>query len=364
MCNPNPYNSQVHAQVLDFTKKLSTRLTPSTTAYHEIWLDKKIVVTTEDLEPIYGPTYLPRKFKIAVAIPPENDVDVFAHCLGFIAITSKDPSTGTEKLDGFNVTVGGGMGMTHGMKATFPRLGDVMGFCTVDQAIEVGVAVVTTQRDFGDRTNRKHARLKYTIEDRGIQWFRGEVEKRVGHPLLPAKPFKFVSNGDRYGWSTSSVVSSSSPSTTSVKTHNYTMFIQNGRVKDSPERLMKTGLRAIADRLKGTQAEFRLTPNQHLIIANIAESDRADIDKLLHEYLLHTKSLSGLRLNSMACVALPTCALAMAESERYLPDLVGRIDDILEEFGLKEEPITIRMTGCPNGCARPQIAEIAFVGKG
>ncbi|KAJ3078083.1 hypothetical protein HDU99_000796 [Rhizoclosmatium hyalinum] len=349
MCNPNPSSSNVHRQVQEFTKKFSDHLTPNTNAYHEIWLDKKMVVTSEDVEPIYGKTYLPRKFKVAVAVPPHNDVDVFAHDLGYIAVTEGD------NLIGFNVTVGGGMGMTHGMKTTYPRLGDLLGFCTVEQAVEVGEKVVTTQRDFGDRTNRKHARLKYTIDDRGIDWFRGEVESRLGYKLQPARPYTFISNGDRYGWSEG------------VKgIWSYTLFIQNGRVKDESTRLMKTGLRALADdfiRRDVKGIEFRLTPNQHLMIAGVPSSEKWKLEAFLKKYEMENGNLSGLRQNSMACVALPTCALAMAESERYLPDLVGKIEDVLEVNGLRENAITIRMTGCPNGCARPQMAEIAFIGK-
>ncbi|KAI8610869.1 putative sulfite reductase cys-4 [Chytriomyces sp. MP71] len=349
MCNPNPTSSRVHAQVQEFSRKFSTHLTPNTNAYHEIWLDKKMVVTSEDVEPIYGKTYLPRKFKVAVAVPPHNDVDVFAHDLGYIAITEGD------NLIGFNVTVGGGMGMTHGMKTTYPRLADVLGFCTVEEAVNVGEKVVLVQRDFGDRTNRKHARLKYTIDDRGIDWFRGEVEQRLGYKMQPARPYKFVSNGDRYGWS---------EGVTGL--WSYTLFIANGRVKDDATRLAKTGLRAIADDyvrrgVKGV--EFRLTPNQHLMIAGVPAGEKWKLEAFLNKYGLENGNLGGLRQNSMACVALPTCALAMAESERYLPDLVGKIEDILAANGLREEAITIRMTGCPNGCARPQIAEIAFVGK-
>ncbi|KAI9353360.1 hypothetical protein DFJ73DRAFT_327075 [Zopfochytrium polystomum] len=350
MCNPNPHSTAVHAQVLEFTRKFSDHLTPRTSAYHEIWLDKKVVATSEDVEPIYGKTYLPRKFKVAVAVPPNNDVDVFAHDLGYIAIAEGD------RLIGFNVTVGGGMGMTHGMKTTYPRLGDILGFCTVEQAVAVGEQVVTVQRDFGDRTNRKHARLKYTIDDRGVEWFKGEVEKRLGYKLLPAKQYKLTSNADRYGWI-------EGPKVGGQPTWSYGLFVQNGRVKDTHERSLKTGLRELAVLLEKTKAEFRLSPNQNLVIANIPGSLRASVDALLARYQLENGRLSGLRLNSMACVALPTCALAMAESERYLPDLVGKIETLLEEQGLRDDAITIRMTGCPNGCARPQIAEIAFVGK-
>ena len=344
MCNPNPGDSAVHKQVLDFSKALSTHLTPSTGAYHEIWLDKKLVATYGNEEPLYGKTYLPRKFKVAVAVPPHNDVDVFAHDLGYIAIVEND------RLLGFNVTVGGGMGQTHGNKKTFPRLGEQLGFCTIEQAVNVGEKVMLVQRDYGDRTNRKHARLKYTIDDRGLKGFRDQVEERLGYKLQEPKPFRFISNGDRYGWH---------KGTDGLWT--FTLFIQNGRVKDTPEYLLMTGLREIAKVHKG---DFRLTPNQHLVIGGIQNADKSLISDLLAKYKIDNNVLSGLRLNSMACVALPTCALAMAESERYLPSLISKIDDILEENGLSQESITIRMTGCPNGCARPSIAEIAFIGKG
>ncbi|KAJ3198827.1 hypothetical protein HDU67_003374, partial [Dinochytrium kinnereticum] len=358
MCNPIPFHSPLHAQVFAFSKKFSEHLLPKTNAYHEIWMDKKVILTSEDHEPLYGKTYLPRKFKVAVAVPPHNDVDVFAHDLGYIAV-EKD-----GELVGFNVSVGGGMGMTHGMKTTYPRLGDVIGFCTPEQAIEVGETVVKVQRDFGDRTNRKHARLKYTIDDRGIEWFKGEVEGRLGYKLSPAREVKFTSNGDRYGWIQAQ-----------DGTWSYTLFVQNGRVKDTTEQRYRTGLREIAKALKGlprptsttttttSTPEFRLSPNQNILLCGIPTASRPVFESLLKEHGIENGDLSGLRLNSMACVALPTCALAMAESERYLPDLVGRIEGLLEESGLREDAITIRMTGCPNGCARPQVAEIAFVGK-
>ncbi|KAI8855289.1 hypothetical protein BC829DRAFT_424365 [Chytridium lagenaria] len=324
MCNTIPNHSPLHADVFEFTKRFSEHLLPKTNAYHEIWLDKK------DIEPIYGKAYLPRKFKVAVAVPPYNDVDVFAHDLGYIAVEENG------RLLGFNVTVGGGMGMTHGMKTTYPRLGDVIG--SWEQ-------VVCVQRDFGDRTNRKHARLKYTIDDRGIEWFVTELESRLGYKLAPARPYK-------YGWIQAQ-----------DGTWSYTLFVQNGRVKDTPKQRYKTGLREVAKTLEKlakpfavssrARPEFRLSPNQNLVIANIPSGERLKVEEMLREHGIENGQLSGLRLNSMACVALPTCALAMAESERYLPDLQG----------LREDAISIRMTGCPNGCARPQIAEIAFVGK-
>ncbi|KAF8936546.1 hypothetical protein BGZ58_004041 [Dissophora ornata] len=346
MCNPNPHQSDLHKQVNDFATDLSAHLLPKTSAYREIWLDQKLVKgeAVVDHEPLYGSTYLPRKFKIVVAVPPNNDVDVFAHDLGYIAITNKD---GT--LAGFNVTVGGGMGMTHGNKKTYPRLADIIGFCTPEQAIETGEKVMLVQRDFGDRMNRKHARLKYTIDDRGIEWFKGEVQSRLPFQLQEARPFKFLDNADRYGWTQGQ-----------DKLWHYCCYIENGRVKDTPAEPHKTGLREIA---KIHQGEFRLTPNQHLIIANVKESEKAKIQVMLEQYKLDKLNYTGAMLNSMACVAFPTCSLAMAESERYLPSLVEKFESTLEEIGLRDDAITIRMTGCPNGCARPYVAEIAFVGK-
>ncbi|HSN52061.1 MAG TPA: assimilatory sulfite reductase (NADPH) hemoprotein subunit [Woeseiaceae bacterium] len=344
MAPPLPALSAMHRQVRTDAERLSAHLTPATRAYHELWLDGEKLAGA-DAEPIYGATYLPRKFKTAFAVPPQNDVDVFAQDLGFIAIT------GDGRLLGYNVTVGGGMGMSHGEPATYPRLGDVLGFCEREQLLAVAEAVITTQRDFGDRTNRKHARLKYTIEDRGLDWFRGEVASRSGTRLQKARPFAFAGTGDVYGWQKSD----------DGRWH-YTLFVQNGRVLDAGRRRLLSGLRAIADIHRG---EFRLTPNQNLIISDVAAADKARIDELLQEFgIANDDHATPLRLHSLACVALPTCALAMAESERYLPSLIDRLDEELAAVGLADEAITIRMTGCPNGCARPYIAEIGLVGKG
>ena len=351
MCNPNPYQSKVHAEALEMARTISAHLTPATRAYHEIWLtdengEKENVTPSPEpeAEPIYGKTYLPRKFKTVIAVPPSNDVDVFAHDLGFIAIIEDD------KIVGYNVTVGGGMGMSHGKETTFPRLADVLGFCTPEQVTDVAEKIVTTQRDFGDRVDRRHARLKYTIEDHGLEWFRGEVENRLGYGLGQARSFKFDHNGDRYGWIDDENGNS-----------HLTLFIQNGRVADTDESPMRTGLREIA---KVHDGDFRLTANQNLIIANISPAKRTEIEALLDQYkLADSHGQTGLRLNSMACVALPTCGLALAEAQRYLPDLLAELDAVLAELGLEDDAITIRMTGCPNGCARPYIAEIAFVGR-
>ena len=346
MAPPLPALSRVHGAVQQYAESLSTHLTPATSAYHEIWLDgEKLASSPPEAEPIYGDTYLPRKFKAAFVVPPQNDVDIFAQDLGYIAIVENG------ELVGFNVTVGGGMGMSHGELATYPRLGDVLGFCIPEQVNAVAEAVVTTQRDFGDRTNRKHARLKYTIDDRGLDWFRLEVERRLGSRLEAPRKFAFVGNGDTYGWHQDD-----------AGNWHYTLFVQNGRVIDAGDRRLLTGLREIAQRHRG---DFRLTPNQNLIIGNVSTDARATIDDMLRKFgIENCDQASALRLHSMACVAFPTCGLAMAESERYLPALIDRLDDLLGTVGLQEEAITIRMTGCPNGCARPYIAEIGLVGKG
>ncbi|HEY5751773.1 MAG TPA: NADPH-dependent assimilatory sulfite reductase hemoprotein subunit [Chthoniobacterales bacterium] len=346
MCNPNPFLSSIHAQVLQAARDISAHLTPQTRAYHEIWLDEEKVISSEvQEEPIYGKTYLPRKFKITIAVPPSNDVDIYANDLSFIAIVEKG------KLIGYNVAVGGGMGMTHGNEATFPRLAEVIGFCTPKQVVDVAEKVVLVQRDYGDRTDRKHARLKYTIEDRGIGWFASELNKYLGYKLKPAKPFEFKHNGDRFGWVEDE-----------AGNFHYTLFVQGGRVTDTAEYPMRTGLREIA---KVHDGDFRLTANQNLIIANVSAKKRAEIEALLEKFgLAQSHERSALRLNSIACVALPTCGLALAEAERYLPDVITNLEEKLEQIGLRHDAITIRMTGCPNGCGRPFISEIGFVGRG
>jgi sulfite reductase (NADPH) hemoprotein beta-component len=347
MCNPNPDQSAIHEQVYEWARKVSNHLDPRSRAYYEIWLDdEKVVDSREGIEeePIYGPVYLPRKFKIGIAVPPSNDVDVFSQDLGFIAIHEGD------RLLGFNVAVGGGMGMTHGDPKTYPQLARVIGFITPGQIVDVAEKTVTIQRDYGDRSVRKHARFKYTIDDRGLDWFIQELHRRLGWELQEARPYHFEHNGDRYGW---------------VKGSNgrwhFTLFIQNGRIKDEENYQLMSGLREIAQVHTG---DFRLTPNQNLIIANVTSHKKKKIEEIIKAYGLTDGSpYSALRRNSMACVALPTCGLAMAESERYLPTLLDKIEEILAEAGLSDEEIVVRMTGCPNGCARPALAEIAFIGK-
>lgn len=341
-----PGLSCVHREVQKLAADLSAHLTPASGAYHEIWLDgEKLAPGASEVEPIYGATYLPRKFKAAFVVPPQNDVDVFAQDLGFIAIVEHG------EVVGFNVTVGGGMGMTHGDAETFPRLGDVIGFCEVEQVLAIAEAVVTTQRDYGNREERKRARLKYTIADRGVEWFRDEVQRRAGVTFGAARQFVFVANGDVYGWQKDD-----------ADAWHYTLFVENGRIADKGERRLMSGLRAVAERF---DCEVRLTPNQNLIISDISESDRDAVTDILREYgIENSVQATPLRLNSMACVGLPTCGLAMAESERYLPDLIDKLDREFATHGLADLAVVTRMTGCANGCARPYLAEIGLVGKG
>lgn len=355
MCSPNPYLSSAHAQVHQWADKISAHLTPQTNAYHEIWLNgSKLKLEQEpdaddsdsgnSVEPIYGDTYLPRKFKTAVVIPPQNDVDIYTQDLGFIAIIEN------EQLVGFNVTVGGGMGSSHGDSATYPRLADTLGFCLPEQVLQIAEHVVTTQRDFGDRTNRKHARLKYTIDSHSIEWFKQQVEARSGIRFQAARDVDLRGTGDRLGW---------------VQGDNglwhFTLFIDSGRVIDggADNRQLKSGLRNIA---LVHQGEFRISPNQNLVIANISEQAKASIEALLVKYNLHAP-VSALSAHAMACVALPTCGLAMAEAERYLPSFVAQVEALMAKHGISDRAIVTRITGCPNGCARPYVAEIGLVGK-
>ncbi len=351
MCSSLPEHSSLHREVHAVSKRISDHLLPSTTAYHEIWIqedgEKKTQVAGNavvDHEPLYGPTYLPRKFKITIAVPPHNDTDVYAHDIGLIAITESD---GT--LAGFNVLVGGGMGMTHNNKKTYPRTGSMLGYISTDKVHLACEKVMLVQRDHGDRQNRKHARLKYTIDDMGLDVFKGKVEELLGEKFDEARPYHFDSNIDTFGWQKDE-----------DGLNHFTFFIENGRVEDTADFPMRTGLREIAKVHKG---EFRLTGNQHLILSGVTDEDLPAMKEMLVKYKLNNVQFSGLRLSSSACVAFPTCGLAMAESERYLPELITKLESTLEESGLRHDSIVMRMTGCPNGCARPWLAEVAFVGK-
>ncbi len=344
LASPNPVESALHSEVHRWAVRLSELLLPRTRAYHEIWLDGEKVAGGEEVEPIYGSTYLPRKFKAAIVVPPQNDVDVFAHDLGFIAIVEDG------RLAGFNLTVGGGLGATHGDPATFPRLADVLGFLAPEQLLAVAEAVVTIQRDHGDRSERKHARLKYTIADRGIDWFKAELERRTGFALAPARPFRFSGSGDRFGWVEG----------VDGRWH-LTLRIEAGRVADRGDRRLRSGLARIASIHRG---DFRLTPNQNLIVAGVATGERRRLDALVAGYGMDMHlTAPPLARDALACVALPTCPLAMAEAERYLPAATAALDSLMQRHGVAGEPLLFRISGCPNGCSRPYLAEIALVGK-
>jgi len=347
---PTPATDGLGALVSAHARQVALAVAPRTPAYHSIWIDGTELNLNEPanrdfVDPLYGKSYLPRKFKIGFVIPPRNDMDIFTHCCGFIAIA--DPH---GKLLGYNLTAGGGMGRTHGNEQTFPRLADVIGFLPPDKVVEVARAVITIHRDFGDRTNRKHARLKYVLEERGATWFRQELERRLGFALEDARPFRFEQQGDALGW------------------HRQAdgrlflgLFVETGRIRDREGWRMKTALREVVAQY---QPEIRLTPANNVLLANLAPEHREAITRRFAEHGVKIEQQgSRLRRASMACVALPTCGLALAESERYLPDLITRIEGLLRDVGLGDEEITVRMTGCPNGCARPYTAELAFVGK-
>jgi sulfite reductase (NADPH) hemoprotein beta-component len=352
MCSVLPTQSKYHSQVHAASQKISDHLLPSTTAYHEIWLmddetkEKRKIAgeAYQDNEPLYGALYLPRKFKITIAIPPHNDTDVYAHDIGLIAIKGADGN-----LQGFNLLAGGGMGVTHNNKKTYPRTGTMFGYVSNEDVHIACEKIMLVQRDHGDRKNRKHARLKYTIDDMGIDVFKAKAEELWGKKFEEPKPFKFESNIDTFGWQKDENGLS-----------HFTFFIENGRIEDTADFPMKTGLIEVAKAHKG---EFRLTGNQHLVLSNVAGEDLPAMKELLKKWKLDNTNFSGMRLSSSACVAFPTCGLAMAESERYLPELITKLEDTLEENGLRQESIVMRMTGCPNGCARPWLAEVAFVGK-
>ena len=326
--------------------KVAMALSPQTKAYHSIWIDgvqleNDAAENQNFVDPLYGKTYLPRKFKIAFAIPPTNDLDLFTNCLGFIAIIEND------KLVGYNLAVGGGLGRSHGNEATYPRLADVIGFFTPDKLVDVAKAVLTIHRDFGDRTDRKHARLKYVVAERGVKFMQDEVNQRAGITLAPAKSYQFTTMQDLLGWR--KAVDGS---------WFLGLFVSMGRVKDA----QKTALRQVAE--KFPNIEFRLSANQNVILANVSDVDKAAITALLNAAAVKTENqTSVLHAASMACPSMPTCGLGLAESERYLPGLIDRIEKVCADLGLGGEEIIIRSTGCPNGCARPYIAEIAFVGK-
>jgi len=344
MCHANPAESPLYPEVIELAKKIGEHLLPQTRAYHEIWLDEKLVAgSREETEPLYGDRYLPRKFKIGIVIPPNNDCDIYSQDLGFIAIVENG------KIVGYNIVIGGGLGSTFGTPSTYPRTGTVVRFCLPEQVVEVAEKILIVQRDNGNRQNRKQARLKYTIDNMGVENFVAEVQNHLSFKLENPKPFKLTRNGDKYGWING----------TDGKWH-LTYFVEGGRVKNEGDKKLKDALREVAEK---TDGNFILTGNQNVIISGVTEIMKNEIDEILKKHNVSPVHISGLRKNSIACVALPTCPLAFSEAERYLPSLVSKIENILETNGLFKEEIVIRMTGCPNGCGRPYLAEIGLIGK-
>lgn len=340
----HPNASPVHEEVYQYARSLSNLMLPKTRAYYEVWVDAEKLVEKTEEDPLYQERYLPRKFKIGIAIPPYNDIDVFANDAGLIAIVEND------QLVGFNICAGGGMGATHGNKETYPRLGTVLGYADKKDVEKVVYEIATVQRDFGNRSDRKLSRLKYTIDRMGIDIFKAELESRIGFKLLPAKDFSFKDRSDDYGWK---------------QNHTgkwyYTAFIENGRIADEGDLLLKTACLEIA---RSRKANFRFTCNQNLIISDVLDEDKEFVNSILEQYnaIRSTDGVSLSRKQSVACVALNTCPLALAEGQRYLPQLMDKIDALQRKHNIAEEAIVIRMTGCPNGCARPYMAEIGFVG--
>jgi sulfite reductase (NADPH) hemoprotein beta-component len=346
VCSSHPKQSPIHSQIFAYADKISEMLMPKTRAYYEIWLeDEKIVDKKDEEDPLYQDRYLPRKFKIGIVIPPNNDIDVLANDLGLIAIIEDN------QLKGFNIAVGGGLSTTHGNPDTYARLGTVIAFAdSEEKTMKAIYEVLTIQRDYGNRSDRKLARLKYTVDKLGVTWFREELERRIGFRLQDPAPYKFTHRKDLFGWE---------------QNHEgawyYTALIENGRVLDDETTSTKTAMLEIA---KTGKANFRFTCNQNLIVSDVKESDKAEINEILERFgvIGTTEKSSNVRKHSMACVALPTCPLALAEGQRYLPSLISRIEPILTKHQLDQHEIIIRMTGCPNGCARPYTAEIGFVG--
>jgi sulfite reductase (NADPH) hemoprotein beta-component len=343
-CSAHPNESPIHAEVFEYADKLSVMALPKTRAYYDIWLDEEMIADKKEEDPLYQDRYLPRKFKIGIAIPPNNDIDVLTNDVGLIAIIEN------KKLIGFNIAAGGGLSVTHGNANTYPRLATVLGFVSTDNVQKAVYEVMTIQRDHGNRSDRKLARLKYTIDKLGVESFKEELEKRCGFKLEETKPYTFTSRKDHYGWK---------------QNHEgnwyYTVFVENGRVLDDEKTPLKTALLEIA---KTGKASFRFTGNQNVILSDIAEADKDAIDKLLQQFGIigHTDGAGALRKNAMACVAFNTCPLALAEAQRYLPTLISKVEPLLEKYNLQNDEIVLRMTGCPNGCGRSPAAEIGLIG--
>jgi sulfite reductase (NADPH) hemoprotein beta-component len=345
ICSSHPMQSPAHEEVFSYAKEIAVRMLPKTNAYYEIWLDgEKLKDKALEADPLYQNRYMPRKFKIGIAIPPNNDIDVLANDLALIAIIEQN------QLKGFNIAIGGGMSATHGNVDHYPRLASVLGYVSKENVLKAVYEVATIQRDFGNRKDRKVARVKYTVDRLGLPFWKNELEKRCGFAIDDAKPFTFESRKDFYGWEQSH-----------DGLWHYLVFVENGRILDDEQVALKSALFDVAETGK---ASFTFTCNQNIILGHITEADKPVIQEILDRYQItaHTNKASAVRKNAMACVALNTCPLALAESQRYMPSLLSKIEPLLNKHGLSDEEVIMRMTGCPNGCSRPFNAEIAFVG--
>jgi sulfite reductase (ferredoxin) len=341
-----PVDGTLRAQVADWTRRITDALLPRTTAYHEIWVEgAKVTSAAEPVEdPLYGERYLPRKFKIGFAFPEDNCTDVFSNDLGAVVIADGD------EIEGFNLVVGGSLGRTHNKPDTYPRLASPFAFVTPDELLEVARAVIAVQRDHGNRENRKRARLKYLLDERGLDWFRAQVEEILGRRLADYRPVEVSGFHDHLGW------------------HEQAdgrlfrgVWVENGRIADRDGLLLRTALRRIVERWR---PDVYLTTQQNLLLVGLDPEDRDAVDALLLEHGVRpTEDLTGVRRHAMACPAIPTCPLAVAESERVLPGVIEELEGSLGELGLDGLPLAVRMTGCPNGCARPYTADLAFVGR-
>jgi sulfite reductase (ferredoxin) len=352
MACPAPEYDREHALIQQVAQQIEKHFLPRADSYYDLWLEgekqetEKAVYTSaaDEVEPIYGKTYLPRKFKIGIAFPHDNCVDIYTQDIGIVPVLKG------EILQGFNVVVGGGMGMSHTMRDTFPRLADPLGFVQPNDLIKALEVVVTIQRDYGNRENRKRARMKYLIHDWGIEKFRSEFSQRFGQEILPwveVGEFKLI---DHLGWH---------PQGNGL--YYYGIPVENGRIHDTADVQLKAGLRTIAEKF---DAEFRITGQHNILVCNLKEADLESLLAILKTHNIKTKDeISRARRYAMACPAMPTCGLALAESERVLPGIIDQLERELKTLGLDTEDVSIRMTGCPNGCARPFTAELSFVGK-
>ncbi len=348
MACPAPTSDPARLAAQEYAFILTRALFPRTSAYHQIWLDGEALIEDRVVdEPLYGPSYLPRKFKVGIAYEDDNCVDVFTHDVGLVALFGDDGS-----LAGFNLLVGGGMGMTHQNADTFPRLADPLGFLPPDEAmiVETVKAILTIHRDYGDRENRKHARLKYILSDWGVERFREVLQDRLSFRLEAARPLPQLKVEDHLGWHEQG----------DGKLY-LGLPIPSGRIADNGDTRLRSGLRAIIERF-GTPV--RLTPQQNILLTAIDRDDRQAIEALLSVYnISQVEQLSAVRRLALACPALPTCGLAITEAERIIPQLLDQFETTLADLGIPNEAIVVRMTGCPNGCARPYVAEIGLVGR-